>query len=182
MKDKVKVLVLDRDLKGRTYKKFEVSEDGSKIRIKSGGKAHFMPTFDNDSFIEIPRRSLIPPFKIVYDRLYIVRNLAKSCFRFRQRPNDLTIKSEEELRELLDDVSKESPDPERIYQLNEVLGVLETAGQDDFLKPDPETVVELAQNEIAKGLGADPKPDIQWYVWIQLGLIIFLTLLQLGVL
>lgn len=181
MTEKLKTLVIDRDLKGRMFESFPVTKDGSKINIKSGGKGHFNPLFDNDSFVEFPRRSLIPPFKTVYDRVYIVRNGAKACYRFRQQPNELAskIQTSEDLQELFK-AAKEG-NPEAQYQLNLILLAIQDAGRADYLKPDPETVEEMARNEIAKGLGAEPEKPIHWTTWLQVALLIMLFLQAIGV-
>ena len=83
MSKKVKLAIFDSDLKARTVKKYPVTDDGSKIRVVSGGENHFMPSFDNDSFIEFPRRSLLPPFGIKWDRVYFARKKAKKCVNFK---------------------------------------------------------------------------------------------------
>ena len=82
MSKKVILAVFDKDLKARKYGKFPISKDGSKILVKSGGKRNFNPTFDNDSFIEFPYRSLLSPWKVSYRRVYFVRNRAKACVNF----------------------------------------------------------------------------------------------------
>lgn len=181
MPEKLKTLVIDRDLKGRLFEKFPVTKDGSKINIRSGGKGHFNPLFDNDSFVEFPRRSPIPPFRTVYDRVYIVRNGAKACYQFRQQPNELgsKIKTFDDLQELF--TAAEEGNPEAQYQLNLVLIAIQDAGRADYLKPDPETVEEMARNEIAKGLGSEPEKPLHWATWVQLGLLIFILLKVLGV-
>ena len=85
MTKKVKLAVFDRDLKARQYKKFPVTDDGSKIRVRTGGKRNFNPTFDNDSFIDFPR----PKWKGGgWDRVYFARNSAKECVRFRRKEGD----------------------------------------------------------------------------------------------
>lgn len=83
MTKKVKLAVFDKDLKARIYKKFSVTDDGAKIQVRRGGKANFNPTFDNDSYIEFPRRSLLKPWAIVWDRVYFAPNGAKKCVNFR---------------------------------------------------------------------------------------------------
>ena len=83
MTKKLKFAIFDKDLKARDFGKYPVSQDGSKISIRRGGKRNFNPTFDNESFIEFPRRSLMPPFKTVWDRIYFVRNGAKKCVNFK---------------------------------------------------------------------------------------------------
>jgi len=82
MTKKVKLAVFDKDLKARTVKLFPVSDSGEQIRVKSGGEAHFMPYFGNDSFIEFPYRALTSPWKISWDRIYFVKKGAKQCVDF----------------------------------------------------------------------------------------------------
>ena len=83
MTKKVKLAILDRDLKARTYKQFSLNDDGTKIQVKSGGKAHFNPAIDNDSFVELPRRKLLMPWVIEWQRVYFAKNGATKCVNFR---------------------------------------------------------------------------------------------------
>ncbi len=83
MTKKVKVAIFDRDLKARTYGNFPLSKDGSRISVRRGGKRNFNPTFDMDSYIEFPSRSMIPPFPIKWNRVYFVRNGAPACVNFK---------------------------------------------------------------------------------------------------
>ena len=83
MTKKVKLAIFDKDLKARTYENFPLSKDGSKISVRKGGKRNFNPTFDMDSYIEFPSRSLIPPFPVKWNRVYFVRNGAKACVNFK---------------------------------------------------------------------------------------------------
>ena len=82
MTKKVILAIFDKDLKARTYGSFPISKDGSKILVRLGGKRNFNPTFDNDSFIEFPYRSLLSPWKTSFRRVYFVRNGAKACVDF----------------------------------------------------------------------------------------------------
>jgi hypothetical protein len=75
--------VYDKDLKARIYKKFPVTDDGAKIQVRRGGKANFNPEFNNDSFIELPKRSLLRPWVIGWNRVYFAPNGAKKCVDFR---------------------------------------------------------------------------------------------------
>ena len=77
--------VYDKDLKARTYRSFPVTDDGAKIQVRRGGKANFNPSFDNDSFIEFPKRSLFRPWKIVWNRVYFAPNGAKACVNFQTK-------------------------------------------------------------------------------------------------
>lgn len=76
MTKKVELAIFDKDLKVRTLGKFPVSQDGTKISVKRGGKANFNPTFDNESFIEFPKRFG------GWRRIYLVRKGAKACVNF----------------------------------------------------------------------------------------------------
>ena len=81
MTKKVKLAIIDSDLKARTMGHYPVSDDGTQIRVKSGGEGHFMPKFDNDSFIEIPKKFL--RFQTGWERLYIVKSKATACVNFK---------------------------------------------------------------------------------------------------
>lgn len=83
MKSKVRLAIFDKDLKARTYKKFPVSDDGDQIQVKSGGSGHWMPEFDNNSFIELPYRSIFSPWRRSWRRIYFVRKGAKACVDFK---------------------------------------------------------------------------------------------------
>lgn len=174
---KIRTIVIDRDLSCREDKKFPISQDGSKIRIKSGGKGNFNPLFDPDCVLELPKR-------FGSEKVVFVINHAKSCFKFRRAPTEISekIQTEEDLKELLDAASGEDPDPEAVYLLNLVLVAIQDSGQADYLKPDPETVIELAENKIAKGMGENPNPPIPWQIWGIFGMTLLILLLTLGVL
>ena len=83
MTDKVKLAIFDQDLVVRKHGKFPLSSDGSKVNVVSGGASHFMPQIGNTTYLDFPRRSLIPPFKKYHERLYFVRNTAKRCVDFK---------------------------------------------------------------------------------------------------
>ena len=78
---KVTVAIFDNDLKA-TLGKYELSDTGMKIRIKSGGEANWNPSFDNDSFIEIPRGKF-EFWKRKYTRIYFVKKKGKKCVNFK---------------------------------------------------------------------------------------------------
>lgn len=80
-KKKVKLAIIDIDLKARTIGHYPVSDDGTQIRVTSGGESHFMPRFDNDSFIEFPKKFL--GIHTGWDRIYIAKKGAKSCVNFK---------------------------------------------------------------------------------------------------
>lgn len=83
MTKKVKLAIFDKDLKARTYASFPLSKDGSRISVRRGGKRNFNPTFDQESYIELPVRSIFPPFSTKWNRIYFVRNGAKACVNFK---------------------------------------------------------------------------------------------------
>ena len=83
MADKVEVAIFDEDLKIRKLKKYDVSENGTQIRIVSGGEGHFMPKFDSTSYLEFPswkKYLLFGPKS--WKRLYFVKNKGKKCVNF----------------------------------------------------------------------------------------------------
>jgi len=82
MADKLELAIIDEDLKARTVKKYPVSDSGYQIKVKKGGEAHFMPKFDNDSFIDLPRK-LFFPFKTGWRRIYFAKKGAKKCVNFK---------------------------------------------------------------------------------------------------
>ena len=83
MARKITAAIFDNDLKC-LVKKFEISDDGTKIRIQSGGEGHFMPTFDNNSFLEFPTRKKFLLFgERIYKRFYIVKKKGSACVNFR---------------------------------------------------------------------------------------------------
>ena len=83
MSKKVKLAIFDKDLKARTVKKYPVSDSGEQIKVKSGGDGHFMPSFDNESFIEFPKRAFPALWRISWDRVYFARKGAKTCVNFK---------------------------------------------------------------------------------------------------
>ena len=177
--EKVELAIIDTDLKARTFKKFPVSSDGRKIDVISGGKGYFMPQFDNDSFIELPR-----PWYLGggWKRIHIAVRGAKACFRFRKTKNShlAEIKTITDLEELIAAASSDPPIPEALFKLQELLKVAEIAGDEDFSMPDPQQVIDAAKAEMIKNFGKE-KQEKTMVDWLQLGLIVFLLLLQLGV-
>lgn len=112
MTRKVTLAIFDNDLRVK-LKKYELSEDGTKIKVKSGGEAHWMPSFDNDSFIEFPYRSLLSPWKTSWRRVYFVKKRGAKCVNFKADPTTVS-----------------GPDPE---QMKEAIGatLLKDLGKDD---------------------------------------------------
>jgi hypothetical protein len=83
MTDKVKLAIIDKDLKARVFKKFPLTEDGAKIKVVESGKGMFKPAIDNDSYIELPSRSILPPWRRTWNRIYFVNKGATKCFDFK---------------------------------------------------------------------------------------------------
>ena len=112
MARKVILAVFDNDLRVK-LKKYELSEDGTKIKVKSGGEGHWMPSFDNDSFIEFPYRALSSFWKISWRRVYFVKKRGANCVNFKTDPTTVS-----------------GPDPE---QAKEAIGatLLKELGKDD---------------------------------------------------
>jgi len=84
MVEKVNVAIFGADYQVVPIKKYEVDESGSKIRINpKGGKGHFMPSFTNTSYLDIPtypKYLFFGPMK--YRRTYFVRKMASACVDF----------------------------------------------------------------------------------------------------
>jgi hypothetical protein len=80
MARKLKLAVFDADMRA-TVKKYPISESGNQILVKSGGKEHFMPSFDNTSYLEFPRKFLF--FVIGWEKVYFARKLSKKCINFK---------------------------------------------------------------------------------------------------
>ena len=79
MVEKVRVAVFDANLKAQ-IKKYEISESGSQISIKSGGgKAHFMPSFNNSSYLDIKKPWFLGGG---HNRIFFVRKMASACVDF----------------------------------------------------------------------------------------------------
>ena len=136
MTKKVKLAIFDKDLRARTYENFPLSTDGSRISVRRGGKRNFNPTFDQDSYIEFPSRSLMPPFRIKWNRVYFARNGAKACVNFKTEKvsgpdSDLVMEAAE--AEILKGIGKDKQETPLIlyiilaaviFTLLKVLGVI----------------------------------------------------------
>jgi len=95
MTKKVKLAIIDSDMKARTMGHYPISDDGTQIRVVSGGEGHFMPKFDNDSFIELPKKFLW--FQTGWTRLYVVKKNATACINF--KTEDVPTPDIEQLKE-----------------------------------------------------------------------------------
>jgi len=82
MARKLKLAIFDADFKAEIGK-YPISESGNQILVKSGGKEHFMPSFDHTSFLDFPVRYPWSFWKTSYQRIYFARKLAKKCVDFK---------------------------------------------------------------------------------------------------
>lgn len=82
-KKKVKVAIFDKDLRAEIGK-YEISSKGNQIRITRGGKKNFNPTFNETSYLNMPKRFG------GYEPLYIVRRNAKACIDFAVKQPEIT--------------------------------------------------------------------------------------------
>jgi len=83
MSKKVRLAIIDKDLRARIFKKFPLTEDGAKIKVVESGKGMFKPEIETDSFIELPSRSILPPWRIKWNRIYFVNKGAAKCINFK---------------------------------------------------------------------------------------------------
>ena len=88
MSSKVRLSIFDRDNKVRTSGLFELTEDGSKIRVKSGGTANWNPELDNDSCLYFRRRKWYAPWIKEWIPEYYVRKNATKCVNFKTESVD----------------------------------------------------------------------------------------------
>lgn len=79
---KVKVAIFDAD--GRCkIEKHPLSTNGKQININSGGTEHFMPHFDRNCILQIPRLKKFLFFgERSFEPVYFVANKAKKCVNF----------------------------------------------------------------------------------------------------
>lgn len=123
MTRKVKLAIFDADLK-TTIKKYEISESGNHILVKSGGTEHFMPSFDHTSFLEFPVRYPWSFWKTSYERIYFARKLAKNCVNFKTEalagPSPEFVK-EMGMKVMLDRLNKQKQ--ETVWQMWLILAV-----------------------------------------------------------
>ena len=128
MARKVKLAIFDNDLRVKQGN-YELSDDGTKIKVKSGGEAHWMPSFDNDSFIEFPYRSLFSLWKTSWRRVYFVKKKGAKCVNFKTDPPTITGPSEEQLKEAIGviafkNLGKEDNSPTWISYVTLVISIL----------------------------------------------------------
>ena len=119
MARKVKLAIFDNDLKA-TVGKYEISKDGTKISVVSGGEGHWMPTFNNDSFIDMPYRSIFSLWKVSYNRQYFVKKKGKKCVNF--KTGEVSGPDPEQLKEaigttLLSELGKDKTETPMIWYI-----------------------------------------------------------------
>lgn len=158
MSSKVKLAIFDEDLKARTVKRYEVT-DGNQIKVKSGGEGHFMPVFDNYSYLEFPKRGFPQFWKIYWDRVYIVRKGAKKCVNFKPKPKITEVKKDKDDKT----ITKETIDPDI-----------------EVPPPDPSLVIDTANAIMIDRLG-DQKEENPIMTYLIIILLAFNILLQMGV-
>ena len=127
MTRKVTLAIFDTDLKA-TIGKYELSDDGTKIKVKSGGEAHWMPTFDNDSFIEFPKKRW-EIWKPDWTKIYFVKKKGSKCVNFTTDPADVTGPDPEQLSEatgavMLSKLGKQEQETPLISYATLVIGVI----------------------------------------------------------
>lgn len=133
MARKVKLAIFDIDLRA-SVKKYPVSDSGDRIKVVKGGEGHFMPKFDNTSFIEFPKKFLF--LNIGYEKVYFARKASKKCVDFNTESvagPDPELVKEAAGATMLKDLGKEKQDTSMIQWITlaavilillKVLGVL----------------------------------------------------------
>jgi len=117
---KVTLAIFDNDLKSEVAK-YPLSKDGTKIKVKSGGEANWFPSFDNDSFIEFPKKKW-QFWKPQWTRIYFVKKKGAACVNFKSDPPTITGPSEEQLKQAIgavafENLGKEDREPKLINYL-----------------------------------------------------------------
>lgn len=110
---KVAVAIIDNDMVCRVGK-YPISDDGTQIRIQSGGEGHFMPKFDLHSALDLPRRKKFFLFgSLIYQKIYFVKKRGERCINF--KTEEVPGPSPEELKQavgatMLRDIGKVKQD------------------------------------------------------------------------
>ncbi len=94
MARKVKIAIFDNDLQV-TVKKCPISNDGTQIRVKSGGEGHFMPRFSPNNALEFKRPWY---FGGGTQKLYFAKKLAEGCVDFTTDPPTIPLPNREQLK------------------------------------------------------------------------------------
>jgi len=125
MSKKVRLAIIDKDLRARIYKKFPLTEDGARIKVVESGKGMFKPEIETDSYIELPSRSILPPWGTNWNRIYFVNKGAAKCINFKTETildPDPSIVSEAAATTMLMNLGKEKNETELIIYI--ILAVL----------------------------------------------------------
>jgi len=81
--EKIELAIFDNDLKCRTVKKYEVSDDGTQVRVVTSGENFWMPRFDMNSGLYLPRRKKFLFFGVqLWKQLYFVQRKGVQCINF----------------------------------------------------------------------------------------------------
>jgi len=89
---KVKVAVFGRNLQAELGK-YEVSSREDKIKIIKGGKRNFNPSFNETSYLEMPKRFG------GREKVYFVRSGAKACIDFKTANPEILLPDSEQVIE-----------------------------------------------------------------------------------
>lgn len=82
MAKKVTLGFFGDDLRLEPLKNYEISENGKKIKVHTGGKNHWHVGFGTTSFLEFPVRYPWSFWKTSYKRIYLAHKDAKNCIDF----------------------------------------------------------------------------------------------------
>lgn len=82
MADKVKVAIYNNDLRISSINEYEISQDGTQIKIVPDGAGTWKPEFTSTTYLEQPRRKWYPPFHKYWERVYFVPRKGAKCVDF----------------------------------------------------------------------------------------------------
>jgi len=120
MSKKVRLAIIDKDLRARIFKKFPLTDDGAKIKVVESGKGMYKPELETDSYIELPSRSIFPPWRIKWSRIYFVNKGASKCINFKTETilePDPSIVSEAAATTMLMNLGKEKKEIDFIFYI-----------------------------------------------------------------
>jgi hypothetical protein len=95
---KVSLAVFDNDQRV-VIRKYPISDDGTKIRVVSGGENHWMPSFDITSPLEFPYRAFTSLWRISYRRIYFAKKKGKKCINFNAEQPEIPMPDPEQLKD-----------------------------------------------------------------------------------
>ena len=119
---KVKVVIFGRHLEA-DIGKYELSSKESKIKIRTGGKRNFNPSFTETSHLMMPKF-------IGRERVYFVRNGADACIDFKTEQPEIEGSSQDQIieaaeAEIIRNFGKESKDtPFYVYIMLGLLALI----------------------------------------------------------